>query len=123
MKQETFALSQKELQRVAVISSCVKGDLTCARAAELVDLTPAYQASQSSLSARQRSRSGTRQPRPVQPTSIARTHACSRRAAGTNSLCGLQRSPSLREALWIGRLFSRSRDSPSAVALRRNRLP
>jgi transposase len=39
MKQETFALSQKELQRVAVISSCIKGDLTCARAAELLDLT------------------------------------------------------------------------------------
>jgi hypothetical protein len=32
-------LSQKELQRVAVISSCIKGDLTCARAAELLDLT------------------------------------------------------------------------------------
>jgi transposase len=39
MRQETFALSQKELQRVAVISSCVKGDLACARAAELLDLT------------------------------------------------------------------------------------
>jgi hypothetical protein len=32
-------LSQKELQRVAVISSCVKGELTCARAAELLDLS------------------------------------------------------------------------------------
>jgi transposase len=42
MKQETFALSQKELQRVAVISSCIKGDLTCARAAELLDLTPRH---------------------------------------------------------------------------------
>lgn len=40
MKQETFSLSQKELQRVAVISNCIKGDLTCARAAELLDLTP-----------------------------------------------------------------------------------
>jgi transposase len=40
MRRETFHLSQKELQRVAVISSCVKGDLTCARAAELLDLTP-----------------------------------------------------------------------------------
>jgi transposase len=39
MRQETFRLSQKELQRVAVISSCVKGDLACARAAELLDLT------------------------------------------------------------------------------------
>jgi len=40
MSQETFRMSQKELQRVAVIASCVKGDLTCARAAELLDLTP-----------------------------------------------------------------------------------
>src|ERR1019366_7010192 len=28
---ETYTLSQKELQRVAVISSCVKGDLACVR--------------------------------------------------------------------------------------------
>ena len=42
MSQETFRLSQKELQRVAVIASCVKGDLACARAAELLDLTPRH---------------------------------------------------------------------------------
>ena len=35
-------MSQKELQRVAVISSCVKGDLACARAASLLDLTPRH---------------------------------------------------------------------------------
>jgi hypothetical protein len=35
MRRETFTLSAKELQRVAVISRCVKGDLACARAAEL----------------------------------------------------------------------------------------
>src|SRR6266705_5443090 len=40
MRQKTFTLSQKELQRVAVISHCVKGDLVCARAAELLDLSP-----------------------------------------------------------------------------------
>ena len=40
MRQETFTLSQKELQRVAVLSRCVKGNLACARAAELLDLTP-----------------------------------------------------------------------------------
>src|SRR5579862_5360649 len=40
MSQETFALSQEELQRVSVISSCVKGNLTCARAAVLLDLSP-----------------------------------------------------------------------------------
>ena len=42
MRQGTFALSQKELQRVAVISSCVKGDLACARAAALLNLTPRH---------------------------------------------------------------------------------
>src|SRR5450432_1998191 len=39
---ETYTLSQKELQRVAVISSCVKGDLACARAASLLHLTPRH---------------------------------------------------------------------------------
>src|SRR5271170_82562 len=42
MGQGTFALSQKELQRVAVITSCVKGDLACARAASLLNLTPRH---------------------------------------------------------------------------------
>jgi transposase len=42
MKRETIHLSQKELQRVAVISSCLQGTLTCARAAELLDLTPRH---------------------------------------------------------------------------------
>jgi len=42
MRQGTFELSQKELQRVAVISACVKGDLACARAASLLDLTPRH---------------------------------------------------------------------------------
>jgi hypothetical protein len=38
MIRETFALSQKELQRVAVISACIKGEVACARAAELLCL-------------------------------------------------------------------------------------
>lgn len=42
MTQETFTLSQKELQRVTVISRCVQGNLTCARAAELLDLSPRH---------------------------------------------------------------------------------
>jgi transposase len=42
MNWETFRLSQKELQRVAVISSCIQGILTCARAAELLDLSPRH---------------------------------------------------------------------------------
>jgi len=39
MNGETIRLSQKELQRVAVISSSIQGTLTCARAAELLDLS------------------------------------------------------------------------------------
>jgi transposase len=42
MRQETFTLSQKELQRVTVISQCVQGSLTCARAAELLALSPRH---------------------------------------------------------------------------------
>jgi len=42
MPTEPFTLNQKELQRVAVISSCVKGDLACARAAELLAITPRH---------------------------------------------------------------------------------
>lgn len=39
MRQETFPLSQKELQRVSVISAYSKGDLACASAAELLSLS------------------------------------------------------------------------------------
>jgi transposase len=42
MRQETFTLSQKELQRVTVISRCAQGNLTCARAAELLTLSPRH---------------------------------------------------------------------------------
>jgi transposase len=42
MNRATFRLSQKELQGVAVISSCIQGTLTCARAAELLDITPRH---------------------------------------------------------------------------------
>jgi transposase len=39
MRQETFTLSQKELQRVNIISSCIKGEMACARAAGLLGLS------------------------------------------------------------------------------------
>jgi len=39
MRQETFTLSQKELQRVSVITACVKGAMACASAAELLCLS------------------------------------------------------------------------------------
>ena len=39
MRQETFTLSQKELQRVRVISAYIKGDMACASAAALLCLS------------------------------------------------------------------------------------
>jgi transposase len=39
MRGRTFALSQKELQRVSVISACVQGNMACARAALLLSLS------------------------------------------------------------------------------------
>src|SRR3979490_3068034 len=39
MNRETFAVSQKELQRVAVISVSLKGEVACVRAAELLCLS------------------------------------------------------------------------------------
>jgi transposase len=42
MRQETCTLSQKELQRVEVISAYMQGNLACARAAELLDLSPRH---------------------------------------------------------------------------------
>lgn len=39
MRGRTFALSQKQLQRVSVISSCARGNMACARAAELLSLS------------------------------------------------------------------------------------
>lgn len=39
---ETFTLSAKELQRVTVISTCVKGNLACASAAKLLAVTPRH---------------------------------------------------------------------------------
>lgn len=42
MRQETVTLTQRELQRVQVISQCVQGNLACARAAELLAVTPRH---------------------------------------------------------------------------------
>jgi len=35
MRQETFTLSQKELQRVAAVSQCMAGNLACAKGKKL----------------------------------------------------------------------------------------
>ena len=42
MKPETFALSQRELQRVTVISQCTQGRLAVGRAAELLAISPRH---------------------------------------------------------------------------------
>ena len=42
MRQETFTLTQRELQRIAVISECVLRRGTVGRAAELLDLSPRH---------------------------------------------------------------------------------
>src|SRR5260370_36853955 len=39
MRQETFTLRQKELERGSVISTRIQGDLACASAAELLSLS------------------------------------------------------------------------------------
>ena len=39
MRPETFTLSQKELQRVSVLSTCIRGDMACASAAALLCLS------------------------------------------------------------------------------------
>src|SRR5271157_5888510 len=112
MNRETFRLSQKELQRVAVISSCIKGDLACARAAELLDLTPRHvqrlkaryrQGSAAALAHASRGRPSPRRlPQPVRARilDLART-----RYAGFNDhhlcekLCEVEGLPLGRETL------------------------
>jgi transposase len=42
MRQETFTLTQRELQRIAVISDCVQGRLAVNRAAKLLALSPRH---------------------------------------------------------------------------------
>lgn len=42
MNRETITLTQKEWKRVAVISQCIEGKLACARAAELLGITPRH---------------------------------------------------------------------------------
>src|ERR1017187_929356 len=72
MRGRTFALSQKELQRVSVISSCVKGNMACARAPRLLfPRHPEGKPPKKSLGGEGRGGSGARQPRTAQPPSSA----------------------------------------------------
>ena len=109
MNRETFPLSQKELQRVAVISSCLKGNLACARAAELLDLTPRHvkrlkvryrQGGAAALAHASRGRPGPR--RLPEPVRVRILHLARTRYAGFNDhhLCEKLREV---EGLWLGR--------------------
>src|ERR1019366_2506034 len=123
MRQETFALSQKELQRVAVISRCVKGELACARAAGLLCLSGRQI---KGLKKRLREGGGgalaPRQSWAAQPPPSARCRARTRPAAGTRHLRRLQRSPSMREACRARGDRAESRDPAPPVAPARTRL-
>src|ERR1700675_3187213 len=120
---ETYTLSQKELQRVAVISSCVQGNLACARAAALLDLTPRH-VKRLTARVRQGGEGGpaTRQSRTAQPSPPAGSRAGAHPTAGPHHLCRLQRPSPLRKTGREGRLLARARDSPPSVALGRDRL-
>lgn len=109
MNRETFPLSQKELQRVAVISSCWKGNLACARAAELLDLTPRHikrlkaryrQGGAAALAHASRGRPGPR--RLPEPVRVRILHLARSRYAGFNDhhLCEKLREV---EGLSLGR--------------------
>ena len=103
---------------MTVISRCVQGNLTCARAAELLSLiASAYQTAQEALAARQSSGSGARQPRTPQPPPPARAGAPARRSPGPHHLHRLQRSSPPRKTLRGRRLLSEPRNpAPSACA-------
>src|SRR5271168_3900812 len=106
MRGRTFALSQKELQRGSVISSCAKGDTACARAAELLSLS-VRQVKRLKKRLREQGEAapGARQPRTAQSRPPAESCAPSLGPVGPHHLCRLQRSPPLRKTLRDGGLL------------------
>src|SRR5882757_9384768 len=122
MNRETFSLSQKELQRVAVISACIKGEVACARAAELLCLSVRQikrlkkrlrEDGEAALAHASRGRPGPPSGAYAGPYPASRSHP----------LCRFQRSSSLREASRGGRLLTRSGDSPPSAPPERSRFP
>ncbi len=85
-------------------------------------IASAYQTSQIPLSARQRSGSGSRQPRSAQPAPLARSTAPADSHAGPHALSRLQRSSSLREAGGSRRPIRGPRNPSPPVALGRTGL-
>ncbi len=116
-------MSQKELQRVTVIPQCAQGNLTCARAAEQLDVSPRHvKRLKARYRARQRSGPGTRQPRPTQPPAHAASRTPARPGTGADALRGLQRSASPREARRKRSLLSKPRNLATAAPRQRHRL-
>src|SRR6267154_2273304 len=124
MNRETFSLSQKELQRVAVISACIKGEVACARAAELLCLSVRQikrlkkrlrEDGEAALAHASRGRPSLRR----LPVRMRDRYPASR----SHPLCRFQRSSSLREASRGGRLLTRSGDSPPSAPPERSRFP
>ena len=100
-------MSQKELQRVTVIAQCVRREpgVRQGRGAARA-IASAYQTAQSPLSARQRSGSGSRQPRTPQPSPHCPiAFAKPILAFGSLPLRRLQRSSSPRQARRTRRLL------------------
>src|ERR1700734_1821165 len=123
MRQGTLTLSQKELQRVTVISRCVQGNLVCQRRGAARPISSAYQTAEIALSARQRSGAGARQPRPPQPPTHPRIHTQPHPRSGAHTLRGLQRSSSSRQARRKRKLLSQPRNLSPTAPCQRHRLP
>jgi len=75
MRGRTFALSQKELQRVSVISSCAKWDMACARAAEPLSFSVRQVKRLKNVCESRGGGSGARQPRAAQSPTPAEAHS------------------------------------------------
>src|SRR6266849_1004426 len=120
MRQETYTLSQKELQRVSVISACIKGDMACARAAGLLCLSVRQikrlkkrmrEDGEAALAHANRGRASHRR----LPDAVRAD-----RAAIAQHLCWLQRPPSVREAGRARGLFAQSRNTAPSAAQERS---
>src|ERR1039458_7824082 len=97
MRGRTFALSQKELQRVSVISSCAQG-------------------AKKARGGGGGGASAPRQPRTTEPPPPAVPRTASRHPSGTLHLCRLQRSPPLRKTLRGRGLRPQPRDPAPPLA-------
>jgi len=119
---ETFTLSQEELQRLTVISRCVQGNLTCARAAELLELSPRMSNGSNRATGKAAQRLWRRSAAAGPPPTHARIHTQPHSRSGAHTLRRLQRSSSAREARRTGRLLAEPRDLAPPAPRQRHRL-